>query len=218
MKSLGYVSLTKDVGITIKNLKLPLSLRESLQKPLGEFYKVNGSQKSPEIRVITRLTTCMSPVFVVGDFVSKTLIDNNFIPDLIIIDYKTHRDSKIDLKLPTNQMFKVKNPSGIINSKAWKQLRALLKNFKKTELKASNSLKTPHRTLTVVQVDGEEDLLVLPLILEASIGTFILYGQPPMVGNGSEGIVLIEVTLSIQKQISQLLAQFEQIGENLNGN
>jgi len=39
-----------------------------------------------------------------------------------------------------------------------------------------------------VLVEGEEDLLVLPLMAEAPIGSVIIYGQP------HEGLVVITVT------------------------
>ena len=62
-------------------------------------------------------------------------------------------------------------------------------------------------------VDGEEELLVPPLIMESPVGSAILYGQPPMIGDGSEGIVFITVTNSLREKIVKLLEKFDKIDE-----
>ena len=194
------------------DLSLPYSLRSSLQKPMGTFYKLNDTEEKPEIRVISNLKTKKnSLVFVVGDIVTKSLLENNFIPDLVIIDYRSQRESKINISLPPNTLITVINPPGIITSKSWHQLRELLNYYKNSEIKDLSMLRPPQRPLNVIQVDGEEDLLVLPLILEAPIGTDVLYGQPPMVHDGAEGIVQVSVTNSLKRQVSQLLKRFNEI-------
>jgi uncharacterized protein (UPF0218 family) len=58
---------------------------------------------------------------------------------------------------------------------------------------------------TVIQVDGEEDLAVLPLALVAPHGSLILYGQP------GEGVVLLIISGSVQEQAQAFLDRFEYV-------
>ena len=59
----------------------------------------------------------------------------------------------------------------------------------------------------LILVDGEEDLAVIPLILAAPFGVFILYGQP------GEGVVVCEVTPAAKEKAGAMLAHFVDTGE-----
>ncbi len=48
-------------------------------------------------------------------------------------------------------------------------------------------------------VDGEEDMLALPLFVMAPIGAFVLYGQP------LEGLVLVRITAAKRKEAKDLM-------------
>ena len=80
----------------------------------------------------------------------------------------------------------------------------------------NNSIKldlSPHsnkNSTTLIEVSGEEDLLVMPCVMEAPIGSLIMYGQP------KEGIVLITVDESKKEIIEKLLNKFEKILEACN--
>ena len=52
---------------------------------------------------------------------------------------------------------------------------------------------------TSVRVDGEEDLLALPLFQFAPIGSVLLYGQP------LEGLVVVKITRSKQEEAKALM-------------
>jgi hypothetical protein len=66
----------------------------------------------------------------------------------------------------------VPNKAATVNAEAWLVLRAAV---------------TLKRRVAVV-VEGEEDLLVLPLLAEMPIGSVIAYGQP------HEGLVVVTVS------------------------
>ena len=72
-----------------KSLKLPSNLIPILQKPIGKFFKVSSGLDSPEKRVIDEIKDRKEFVFVVGDFVSNSLLSENFVPDLINRAYKS---------------------------------------------------------------------------------------------------------------------------------
>ena len=56
-----------------------------------------------------------------------------------------------------------------------------------------------------MQVNGEEDLVVLPLILLTPLNTIIYYGQP------SEGLVKVIVSESIKDKAYNLVSKFRPI-------
>ncbi len=55
---------------------------------------------------------------------------------------------------------------------------------------------------TVIKIEGEEDLLALPLVLLAPLESVVLYGQP------DQGVVLIRVTETKKNEVLTLLKKF----------
>jgi uncharacterized protein (UPF0218 family) len=55
-------------------------------------------------------------------------------------------------------------------------------------------------------VEGEEDLMVLPVIAAAPIGSIVYYGSPPISGN--EGLVEVIITKETKKIVKDLINQF----------
>jgi hypothetical protein len=113
-----------------------------------------------------------SPLFaVVGDFVAANLIATGMSPDIVVVDNKILR---VEVK-PIEHGLKevnVLNEAATINAEAWLALRVAV---------------TLKRRVAVV-VEGEEDLLVLPLLAEMPLGSVIAYGQP------HEGLVVVTVS------------------------
>jgi len=68
--------------------------------------------------------------------------------------------------------------------------------------------KTPY----LIEIDGEEDLLALPVIAQAPVGSAVYYGQPslPTLSGGREksGVVEVVVTNDIKNVVKKLLTQF----------
>jgi hypothetical protein len=54
---------------------------------------------------------------------------------------------------------------------------------------------------TRIIVNGEEDLAVIPAVIEAPLGTAIVYGQP------SEGMVIIVTTREKKEKAKRLLRE-----------
>jgi uncharacterized protein (UPF0218 family) len=80
---------------------------------------------------------------------------------------------------------RVVNSPGTISAKAQRVLFNAIKDFK---------------TLAVI-VEGEEDLLVLPLMVHMPIGSVIIYGQP------SEGMVVINLTEDSKKWATHFMSE-----------
>ena len=201
------------------NLRLPSQLIPNLQNPMGTFIKVEDNLPAPETRVAKILAgehTKGKLIICVGDYVAKSLVKEHFIPDLIIIDNYTQRTKKADFEIDfEHKLIEITNPPGEINREAWLIIKNELLYLKKNPL--NNTKKTlkkdssQKRNISVIVITGEEDLLALPTILEAPKGSFVLYGQPPMIGDGSSGIVLIEISEEIQVKVETLLSKFDQI-------
>ena len=48
-------------------------------------------------------------------------------------------------------------------------------------------------------VDGEEDLLVIPVCLFAPENTIVMYGQP------NEGLVIVEITNQVREKVQNIV-------------
>jgi uncharacterized protein (UPF0218 family)/oligoribonuclease NrnB/cAMP/cGMP phosphodiesterase (DHH superfamily) len=176
----------------LKDFGVHGEIREFLKKPIAKVISESEFVKKAPQNLIT-----------VGDVVSKTALDNNLKPEIIIFDNKVKRkpvDSELTkhLKKYCTLSFKCKNPAGVLSLDAWETIRNAL------------SSKSPAR----IEVVGEEDLLTLAVLFLAPVGYFVAYGQP------DKGIVLLEVTDKLkQKYILHILEHLGSVFvENLKGN
>jgi hypothetical protein len=127
----------------------------------------------------------------VGDLVVKTLIDIGFVPDVAIIDGKTLREKEIDIKpiehiyRSYGDIFKIKNPSGHINLEIIDLIKKIVEIKRKT----------------LILVDGEEDLLSLPVIAYAPDNEYVVYGLP------GRGVIVIKIDSFIREKVFKILEQ-----------
>ena len=141
-----------------KNLKLTENLRKELQKPFGELLtSMESLSMSKNNLVIT-----------VGDITTKIFNEKSLGQNLSVVDFKVAREKKFaDIKelgfVGKESVFNADNPAGFITSGLFKILSEIFKkNIEET----------------VLQINGEEDLVVLPLVLFSPLSTIIYYGQP----------------------------------------
>ena len=116
-----------------------------------------------------------SKVTTVGDVVSRETLAAGIQVGLRIVDQMTLRKRISPVEIKAERTYRVKNPAGVITSEAWDTIREALKDRE-----------------AVIFVDGEEDLLAIPAVLESPDNALVIYGQP------SEGLVV--VTASPQKK------------------
>lgn len=152
-------------------LRLPEELRAKLKEPLGELLTGDEEEILRKVRLLIRKEK-PARIVSVGDSVSRLLLENKIETDLIIIDWREKRRPCRDpLQPPVRHIFKMANKPGYLEGHVWSVVREALKKGD-----------------SAIIVEGEEDLLVLPVAVQAPPGTLIFYGQPGV------GVVAIKVT------------------------
>ena len=154
-----------------RTLLLPRSMRSELREPLGLL--LEGEPRETVARLGEMLRRRRPVVFAsVGDVSSRNLIEAGTPPDIIVVDHRVMRADVEPMSLGDRTTIRVRNLAGTIDADAWRALEEAVR------------LK---RGVAVI-VEGEEDLLVLPLTALMPLGSLIAYGQPRV------GMVVVEVT------------------------
>ena len=186
-----------------KSLELPFSLRESLQIPIGELVEPN-SKSSPQEQLKLRLELFKGLLVTVGDVVTDSLYQVHVYPDISIIDNHTLREEYRNHLFNSKNIFHCENAPATITFEAWQLIRKLFELLKTSRI--NKKIDPVFRTNTdyslVKEVNGEEDILTIPCILEAPIGSLILYGQP------KKGIVVVNTTTDLKKHLFDLIQKF----------
>ncbi len=165
-------------------MKLPNNLRDRLKIPLGLLLLESEVNK----KNIQKNISENSYIITVGDRTTEKMLDFGLIPSLQIID---GQEKRIKRDIPKN--FKIstdltcKNPAAEIT------------NHSIETIKQAFLSKTPIR----ITVDGEEDLLVIPVCIYAPENSVVMYGQP------NEGLVIVKITPEIRNKTQTLLDSME---------
>jgi len=123
----------------------------------------------------------------VGDVVTANLLLAGRPPDVAVVDGHTMRQPYPGVTIPEYHQIQVKNPAGGL-----------------TEELIEASTVAARQPGTIIQVEGEEDLAVVPLAMHAPLGTIIIYGQP------GEGVVMLAITPEMKKRAEELFTCFEE--------
>lgn len=147
-------------------LTLPDEQRHRFKAPMGPVYTDASAL----------LADAGEPVIAVGDVVAATLIAAGYPPAVVVVDGRSERE-------PVEEA-----------------VRERAREIERT-VEAANPPATITRSLTAaiveaiddaspvrIEVDGEEDLAVLPAVLAAPAGATVVYGQPGV------GMVAVPVT------------------------
>lgn len=157
-------------------LIMPDSMREELATPLGKIIELTHIQKEKFI-------------ISVGDETSKNVLEAGVVPRIMVIDHKVSRKSYDDhnflLSGTGAYTIHVQSGPGYISREAIQKISECMRH-----------------TPCILDVDGEEDLLVLPVIVEAPIDSVVYYGQP------GKGVVEVSVTEGTKRIARTLLARF----------
>ncbi|MFX0186602.1 MAG: DUF359 domain-containing protein [Candidatus Hodarchaeota archaeon] len=190
------------------NLSLPQNKRHKFSQPLGKL--IVGKREDTLLEIETFFKDFVNRYsnthfYLVGDIVTLDFLSNQFLKSFIklcIVDEKTQRNRiNINYKGFFEEIIEFQSPAGLIPKESWALLRKIVKSEKRTVLKIT---------------EGEEDLLVLPLVLEIpiekNVKNFVFYGQPPITDSRHtipEGIVMVDVNKSIQKVVKKFIALME---------
>ena len=96
------------------------------------------------------------------------------------------------LTVDADQTLFARNPAGAITDAAWAAIRSAVKQKGRTR----------------VVVDGEEDLLTIPVVLSAPPDTLVVYGQP------HQGLVVVKVTEETKARMRQFVDEMEQTSKS----
>jgi pantetheine-phosphate adenylyltransferase len=167
-----------------KTYRMPEGLRILLHKPFGKLITENIEMKDLNPNLIAT----------VGDVTTKHFLDSGIKPSVSIIDFVVERKrkfSKIE-ELGFNggeKIIPLVNSQSTISQNIWHMLIQVVKHL-------------PEKKPQIILVDGEEDLLVLPLILSLPLGFLIFYGQP------GAGFVQVEVTIQEKENARNIVSLF----------
>jgi len=165
-------------------LFLPENLRNELKIPLGKLIPNNSSEKEDYIKKIYSEKV----VITVGDATSELLLQMGLIPLLHIIDGQEKREKRsLPLADAINTELTVKNHPGEISPESFNLVKTIFDE------------KPPIRLV----VNGEEDLLVLPVCLFAPENSVVMYGQP------NEGLVIAEITNEVRDKVQKIVNQMK---------
>lgn len=150
-----------------------------LKKPFGTLVpdsKVNEDR-------IKKMIKGARKVIAVGDATTERVIGFGITPDIAVIDGRERRAKRTYSIIYDAKQVKCTNPAGAISTQAVKTINEALK-FTEPVL---------------INVDGEEDLLALPLFAKAPDGSVVLYGQP------LEGMVIVKISSAKRKRARDLM-------------
>jgi len=161
-------------------LKLPENLREDLKIPLGDLINdIDVNNKNIQNKINPK-----SIIITVGDRTTENMLQLGLKPQIQIIDGLEKRNQRIvpaDDTINTN--LSCRNPPGEITEES---MQIIQKAF---------SSEPPVR----ITVDGEEDLLVIPVCIHAPENSVVMYGQP------NEGLVIVTITPEIRAKVQKIL-------------
>ena len=161
-------------------MQLPDDLRDQLKKPLGNLI----SDNDPNRENIIKKNSAESIIITVGDRTTENMLQLGLKPQVQIIDGLEKRDQcLVPADDTVNTKLSCRNPPGEITEES---IQIIQKAF---------SCESPVRII----VDGEEDLLVLPVCIFAPENSIVMYGQP------NEGLVIVHVTPEIKAKVQKIL-------------
>ena len=161
-------------------------LRKKLAIPFGIL--LSGSPNET-MRELVKYIEKRNPkkIIVVGDVVAANTLRQGIFVDIFVVDNKTMRREIEPALIYTRKDMSAKNPRSTITREAWAVIARAMKE----------------KQTVKVSIEGEEDLLVLPAVLSAPIGSLIVYGQP------NEGIVLVNVTRGKKREAALIIESME---------
>ncbi len=184
--------MTNEKNFSSQDYFLPEDMREELKQPLGELIT-----ESPTESLLERIDSekPLLTIFV-GDYCVQEAINSGYIPNISIIDGKNLRKKFKNILIPNAKVIKTKNPPASVTAESWTMIA---EQIGKQIDSSDNKSKEP----IVLFIDGEEDLLVFPAVIESPEGAFIIYGQP------HEGVVLIKVTANVKFKFRKLIERMK---------
>lgn len=167
-----------------------------LKHPLGRLV-IGSSERT--INILREVIKNEKPtkLIAIGDVVTSNIIRKGIEVDCIVIDFKSKRQPVEAISLNNFEVVNIKNPAGVITIEAYEAVKIACKKLDQ----GSSAI--------AIVVDGEEDLITLPIVKFAPLGSLVVYGQPHV------GIVLIKVTNRIKIETELIMNKMVNKCENI---
>jgi uncharacterized protein (UPF0218 family) len=159
---------------------------QTLKQPFGTLVPSREVTK----RKVLQLVKGALKIIAVGDATTEKLVSFGIVPDLAVIDGRERRSKRTSI--PDNYeaiQLVCSNPPGGVSVEALETLRVAINMDERVR----------------VMVNGEEDMLALPIFSMVPDGTVVLYGQP------LEGLVVTIVNEKARIRAKRLM---DRIGVN----
>lgn len=166
--------------------RLQGQLVSDLKTPIGKLIQGSVHETRPKVmRFVSKLRPTL--VVAVGDEVSRLVSGTCRGSTVLVFDRRTKRERAAPLGLRGAKIFHVRNPAGFIFPEAREVIKKVV----------------AARRSATVEVDGEEDLLALPAMAYAPLGSIVIYGQP------DEGVVVSIVDEARRKFARRFMRRME---------
>lgn len=161
-----------------------------LKKPFGSLIKKKNISKETILSHIQKSKI----IITVGDATTEKIISFGLMPNLAIIDGFERRIKRSELEIlnlknlflkknNTYNQYQCKNRKGTISKEAYLTIKKILVKGEKA----------------IIFIDGEEDLLALPVFALAPMDSIIFYGQP------LEGLVIVKINDEVKNKATNLI-------------
>jgi hypothetical protein len=161
-------------------VRLPEELRDKLKIPLGTLLLEKDTNKENVLKKISNV----SYIITVGDATTEKMLSFGIVPSLQIVDAlekRAKREPPTSAQIITN--ISCDNPAGEITENSIDQIKKAFKS------------KPPVQ----IMINGEEDLLVIPVCIFAPENSVVMYGQP------NEGLVIVHINEEIRHKAQTIL-------------
>lgn len=139
-------------------------------------------------------TQLTMPTLVVGDIVSETFVQHHWPASLYIFDRRSARkqyeSATLQELVAATSSTTIANPAGQISKDAVTWLQQFCDNL------TAQQMTTP----SVLQIEGEEDLITVAIVLLAPLGVRLYYGQP------HQGMIELQITEAVKERFYQPFA------------
>jgi len=190
------------------NLRIRKVKRHTFSAPLGTLIAGTREETLLQVENLFKddiISKTKLNFYIVGDIVAQDFLSNQILKPYIkicVIDEKTQRNYiGLGSEDYFEQTIEFENTEGTINKDCWNIFKEVIKSEKKTLIKITK---------------GEEDLLILPLVLEVplkeGVKNFGFYGQPPITDSRfaiPEGIVVVNINSEIQEKVKVAISLME---------
>jgi len=175
-----------DASLTIYQVNEDTLVR--LKHPLGRLI-IGPPERN--IQVLKEIVEREKPtkLIAIGDVVASNMMRNHIKVNCIVIDFKSKRQPFEHVSLENFEVINVKNPAGVITSAAYEAVKEACTKH----IQGDSAL--------AIVVEGEEDLLTLPVVKYAPLGALVVYGQPHV------GIVVVKITERIRNYAELIMSK-----------